>query len=354
VKSPSAMEAFRRELERIAPGTPLREGVDQILSAKTGALIVVGDADKLASVSDGGFVIDMPFTAQRLYELAKMDGAIILSSDMTSIRYANVHLVPDPDLLTSETGMRHRTAERVSAQTGALVISISQRKNVVSIYFDGRKEVLDDIEVLLARANAAVQTLQRYRIGLDELLGRLTQIEFDDCVALADVTEVIYRFEIMRRITSEVSLNISKLGSEGRLIRMQLEELTADIEDEFELVVRDYASDSSSRKVRGIAVELANKSLEELREPGTIAMTLQLPSDFQVGEDHIRTRGFRILCKIPHLPPSVINRVVERFRTLVDLLGASIADLDGVDGVGVKRATAILDGLAIIRSRSER
>jgi len=354
LESKQDIDSIRKELERVSPGTELRAGIDQILSARTGALIVIGDTECVASVCNGGFAIDIPLSAQRLSELSKMDGAIIVSEDMTTIRRANVHLVPDSGLHTCETGMRHRTAERVSQQTGAFVISVSQRRNIVSVYCRGTKVVLDDIDVLLAKANAALQTLQRYRIRLDEKLEHLTALELKDAVTMAELTEVIKRFEMVRRISREVGLYISKLGSEGRLTRMQLEEITVNLEDEYAMLIRDYAADSGSRKVAGVASALAGRSFEQLAEPSSVAHALQLASDIQSSDDLVRPRGFRALRRIPHLPLSVIGRVLDRFGTLADLLMATTDDLDQVDGVGTRRAKAITDGLSGMRDRLER
>ncbi len=339
-------EALRSELEKVAPGTVLREGLDYILSARTGALIVIGDEESVAELSNGGFELETPFTAQHLFELAKMDGAIILDVGCQVIRRANVHLVPDPSLPTSETGMRHRTAERVSRQTGALVISISQRRDAVTLYIDGHRVILDDIEVILAKANQALQTLQRYRYRLDEVLEALTAAEFQDVVTLGDLAEVVSRFEMLQRVAREVSRYISELGTEGRLVRMQAEELTANVDDEYVLLIRDYSRDSGPRKATATRNALGTLSSEQLLEPLQVARVLSLPSDVESVEDHLRPRGYRVLRRIPLLPATVVNRLIQKFRSLPELMLASEDDLDDVDGVGARRARAITDGLA--------
>ena len=342
----------RTELEKVAPGTPLREGLDHVIAASTGALIVIGDPGPVEPLCNGGFTIDMPFTPQRLFELAKMDGAIILDEACERIIKANVHLVPDPGLETSETGMRHRTAERVSRQTPALVISISQRREVVSLYLGGERIILDQIEVLLAKADQALQTLQRYRTRLDDTLDRLTELEFDDLVTLADVAEVIRRFELVQRTAREVARYIAELGTEGRLVRMQAEELTATVDDEYQLVLRDYARDRGPRRVTAIRTRIAALSTEQLLDSSTVSQILGLDSEIHSAEDHLRPRGFRVLRRIPMLPNSVITRIVERYSTLSGILTASVADLDEVDGVGERRAVAISGGLERIRRQS--
>jgi len=341
---------MQAELEKVAPGTALREGLDYIIAARTGALIVIGDRAGVEPLCNGGFTIDTDFTAQRLYELAKMDGAIILDEDCHRIHLANVHLAPDPSLPTTETGMRHRTAERVSRQTRALVISISQRREAVSLYLNGMRVTLEEIDVLLAKASQALQTLQRYRNRLDQTLDRLTELEFADLVTLGDVTEVIGRFELVQRTASEVARYIAELGTEGRLVRMQAEELTATVDDEYTLVLRDYSRDGSPRKISAVRAELRQLTTEQLLEPTVIAQVLGLgDSEPQSADDHLRPRGLRVLRRIPMIPASVINRIVERFGTLQGILWATVQDLDEVDGVGERRAVAIVEGLARIK-----
>jgi diadenylate cyclase len=341
---------MRVELEKVAPGTPLREGLDYIIAARTGALIVIGDRAEVEPLCNGGFTIDTDFSAQRLYELAKMDGAIILDDDCRHIVRANVHLVPDATLPTTETGMRHRTAERVSRQTRALVISISQRREVVSLYLNGTRVILDEIDVLLAKASQALQTLQRYRNRLDQTLDRLTELEFEDLVTLGDVTDVIGRFELVQRTAREVARYIAELGNEGRLVRMQAEELMATVDEEYLLVLRDYARDGGPRKISALRTQIGKLGTEQLLEPTAIAGVLGLTgTESQSAEDHIRPRGLRVLRRIPMLPSSVTTRIVERYGTLQGVLAATVKDLDEVDGIGERRAIAIANGLTRIK-----
>lgn len=342
-------ENLLAELAKVAPGTELREGLEYILSARTGALIVIGDSAEVTRICNGGFDIDTPFTPQRLFELAKMDGAIMLDAECRRIRKANVHLVPDPGLPTTETGMRHRTAERVSRQTNALVVSISQRRDVVSLYLDGQRMILDDIDVVLAKANQAMQTLLRYRSRLDQVLERLTALEFDDIVTLGNIAEVLRRFEMVLRVSREVSRYILALGTEGRLLRMQAEELTANLDDVYALVLRDYAVDPAPRKVAAVRAALAKLSAEQLLEAGVVAATLGLAPETQNAEDPLSPRGYRVLRRIPLLPASVAARLIDRFGSLAEILKADTAMLDSVDGVGLRRARAIIEGLDRMR-----
>lgn len=342
-------ETLGSELRKVAPGTRLREGLDMMIAARTGALIVIGDPGAVEPLCNGGFLIDMPFTPQRLFELAKMDGAIVLDAQCERIIKANVHLVPDSALPTTETGMRHRTAERVSRQSNSLTIAISQRRNMVNLYVMGRRLTLDDIEVLLAKASQALQTLQNYRQRLDEMLERLTLLEFEDLVTLGDVAEVVGRFEIMRRVSREVGHYTTELGTEGRLVSMQSDELTSGVTEQFTLVLRDYAADAGSRRVAAIKDRLAELPHERLLESEAIAHELGLGSA-EHAEQHLRPRGYRALAQIPMLPGSVVGRIVERFGTLPEMVKASVSDLDAVDGVGERRAKAISSGLARVKA----
>lgn len=339
-------------LQTVAPGTPLRQALDNVIAGRTGALIVIGDERGVDSLSNGGFVIDAPFTPQRLFELAKMDGAILLDAEVTRIRRANVHLMPNPALPTSETGMRHRTAERVSRQTDALVISVSQRREVVSLYRGGDRVWLEDIDVVLSKASQALQTLERYRSRLAEVSAHLTALEFEDLVTFGDVAVVIQRFEMLRRVSRELNRYVIELGTEGRLVRMQAEELTLGADDDYVMLVRDYIPDSGPRKAAAAMARLAELTPEQLLDASALAAALGMPAKVDIDEQHVRPKGYRLLHRVPLLPGTVINRLVDRFGTVKGLLGATEQQLDDVDGVGARRASAIRDGLRRMRERA--
>lgn len=339
-------------LEHVAPGTSLRVALDHVIAGRTGALLVIGDEKGVDGLSNGGFEIDSPFTPQRLFELAKMDGAILLDAEATRIRRANVHLMPDAALPTSETGMRHRTAERVSRQTDALVISVSQRREVVSLYRRGTQLTLQDIDVVLARANQALQTLERYRTRLDEVSGHLTALEFEGAVSFRDVAVVIQRAEMFRRVGRELSRSIIELGSEGRLVRLQQEELTAGTDENYVMLIRDYAPESGAKKASASLARIAALSTDQLLDPAPIATALGHSGKADVGDQPVRPRGYRVLYRVPQIPGTVINRLAEHFGTLSALLEADEAALDAVEGVGARRARAVSEGLRRMRDRS--
>src|SRR5881275_917360 len=227
-------------LERIAPGTPLRQAIDDIIRSREGALIVIGDPEQLKFLYSGGMRLDQPFTPQLLYELAKMDGAIVVDRKLTKLAYANVQLMPDPTIPSAETGTRHRTAERVAKQTGALVISISQQRETVTIFQGRQRYQLDPVPTLLAKTNQALATLDTYRTRLEQVLTRLTALEFQNAVVLDDVLVVLQRAELTTRMAEEIERNCVELGSDGRLIRMRLTELLGDVPGQKAAVVNDY------------------------------------------------------------------------------------------------------------------
>lgn len=339
-------------LQSVAPGTPLRQALDNVIAGRTGALIAIGDEAGVDSLSNGGFLIEAPFTPQRLFELAKMDGAILLDAEATRIRRANVHLMPDPSLPTSETGMRHRTAERVSRQTQALVVSVSQRREAVTLYRDGERISLADIDVVLAKASQALQTLERYRTRLTEVSAHLTALEFEDLVTFGDVAVVLQRFEMLRRVARELSRYIIELGTEGRLVRMQADELTAGADDDFLMLVRDYMPESGPRKAAASLARIAALTPEQLLDAGALATALGYAPKADIDEQLVRAKGYRLLHRVPLLPATVINRLVDRFGSLKAVLAASEQQLDDVDGVGARRAKAIRDGLRRMRERA--
>lgn len=339
-------------LRRVAPGTELREALDNIISGNGGALIVVGDTPAVRKLCDGGFQLDVPFTPQRLFELTKMDGAILLDDDCTTILRANVHLVPDAELATAETGMRHRTAERVSRQTKALVISVSQRRNVVSLYQRGRKVMVQDLTVVLAKANQALQTLQRYRVRLDEVMTRLTLLEFEDAATVGDVVKSIQRSELVQRVAYEIARSVTELGSEGRLVAMQSEEITAGVADQHALLLRDYVYEGTQKAASVARFQISDLSQEQLLDDEGIAVALGYPAAPDVLETHVTARGYRTLRRIPSLPATVINRLVDRFAGLSHIAGATEPQLDQVDGVGARRAHIIAEGLRRLREAS--
>src|SRR5213596_1836935 len=305
-----------KALEMVAPGSLLREGIDNIVHARTGGLVVVGDPDELAFLFSGGIKLELDFTPQMLYQLAKMDGAIVVGLNATKIAWANTQLMPDPTILSSETGTRHRTAERVSKQTDALVIAVSQRREVVSLYVDGGKYILEEIPAVLAKANQALQTLDKYRSRLDQVSTRLTALEFEGGVTLHDVLTVLQRAELVTRMAVEIERYIVELGTEGRLIEMQLEETMVGVAADKAALLRDYLSSYSDEAFAPALEEVGRLAHQDLLDFGRLAELLGYDRKLNTLDYPVSPRGFRILGRIPRLPRVVVSHIVRAFGGL--------------------------------------
>jgi diadenylate cyclase len=334
-----------RALEMVAPGTALREGIDHILHARTGGLIVIGDPDELAFMFSGGIKFELDYSPAFLYELSKMDGAIVLSSSAMKIVHVNVQLTPDPTIHTLETGTRHRTAARVAKQTDALVIAISERREVVSLFVDGLKYMLEDIPVVLAKANQALATLDKYRSRLDQVSTRLTALEFEGGVTLHDVLTVLQRAELCTRMAVEIERHIVELGSEGRLIEMQLDETMVGVSADKAALVHDYLVEDSDENFAIAFDQLVRLPHHDLLDFGRLAELLGYDRKLNTLDYPVAPRGFRILGRIPRLPKLVVKRIVDEFGGLEELLAATDGELETVDGVGEIRAKDIREGL---------
>jgi len=334
-----------RALDMVAPGTPLREGIDNIIHARTGGLLLLAEADDVSFLFSGGLRLDVDYTPGLLYQVAKMDGAIVLPSDATKIAWANVQLMPDPTILSMETGTRHRTAERVSKQTNALVVAISQRRDVVSLYVEGIKYILQDIPTVLSKANQGLATLEKYRARLDQVTGRLTALEFAGGVVLYDVLSVLQRAELVTRMAIEVERYIIELGSEGRLVEMQLEETVVGVMAERVALVRDYSALESEQALEQVVAELAELPHTELLDFGRLAELLGYDRKTNTLDYAVTPRGFRALSAVPRLPRLVAQKVVNHFGDLERLMSASDAELEAVEGVGEARAKEIREGI---------
>lgn len=332
-------------LKRIAPGTELRLGIEYILQGKTGGLIVVGDSEEVLKMVNGGFYIGCSFSPTKFYELAKMDGAIILSSDGKRILYANTHLFPNPDIKTSETGTRHRTAERVAKQTNTLVISISMKRDVVTIYKGDIRYMLEETRVILSKANQALQTLEKYKEGLGELTFNLTVRELEDIVTLFDVTSVLQRSSIVQRTEKEVKKYIYELGVEGRLINMQVEELMANIVSDSLNIISDYVHADISAGPSELKDRINLLSEEELIELANIAKILGYEVEGSLKEFDIHPRGLRIVSEVRRLPQSIIINLTDKFGSLKNILNANIEELSEVAGMGKTKARFLYDRL---------
>ena len=334
-------------LKLIAPGTPIRNGLENILRARTGALLLITDKNEvLKEVVDGGFTINEDYSSSKLYELAKMDGAIVLSGDLKKILYANAQLIPSHEISTLETGTRHRTAERTAKQTGELVISISQRRSIITVFKGNDRYILEDTDVVLNKANQAIQTLEKYKKVFDNKLNILNEYEFNDIVTLQNVIVAIQRAEMVMKIVEEIQRQIYELGNDGRLVKMQLEELIGGLEKEEELIIKDYIVPGKKKiNPKKVIEKLDELEYEELSRETVIAKLLGYETFDNYDEVGVYTKGYRILNKIPRMPNNIVENLIGSFKSFQHILAADIESLDDVEGIGEVRAITIKQSL---------
>ena len=344
----------RRALAAVAPGTALRDGLERILRGSTGALIVLGFDQAVADLCSGGFELNAEFSATRLRELAKMDGAIVLDGAAGAIVRAAVQLVPDPGIPTDEAGTRHRTAERVSRQTGHTVISVSKSMRIIALFIDGARFVLEDPAAILSHANQALATLKRYRRRLDEVSGALSGLELEDLATVRDVTAVAQRLEMVRRIAGGIEGYMVELGTDGRLLALHLDELVAGTGQERVLLAQDYVPAQLQDRAGGAAAGLArleSLSLDELLDVASVAEVLGLGGSDAL-DDVVSPHGYRLLARIPRIPMPVVDSLIEHFGGLQKLLAAGVDELNQVDGVGAAHARSVREGLSRLAESS--
>lgn len=346
--------AMARALTQVAPGTPLRDGLDRVLQSGRGGLIVFGDGPDVLNICSGGFLLDAAFTPQRLSELAKMDGAIILASDGSRIARANVHLVPNPNVPTAETGTRHRTAERVARSLNVPVIAVSESRKEIQAYVGDQRHSLEPVSRLLERSNQALQTLERYRNRLDQVTQTLAALEINNLVALKDVVEVLQRAEMTVRIASEIERNLLELGSDGRLVRLQLNELMSGVADDRRLLIRDYFQDDSAFRVEEAMTALSALDDDALFNEEIMAKTLHLASAGTDLNASLNPRGLGLLTRVPRLSEALMEQLVEHFGTLDVLLAAGPDDLARVEGMTERRASELHMAIAGSASSARR
>ncbi len=332
-------------IKKVAPGTQIREGLENILKAGTGGLIVLSDDEKVLKLTDGGFKINEEYSPSKIYELAKMDNAIVISSDTKNIVLANTQLLPDPSITTKETGSRHRTAERIAKQTGELIVSISQRRGVITLYKEDIRYVLQNSDVVQSKANQVLQTLEKYQMVFKAYLQILDEYEFDDIVMLENVLVAIQKAEMVLRMVPELEIAIAELGIEGRLLELQLKETLGNTEVDEELIIKDYIIKQGKFKYSDILKQIRTLQYEDLLELKNIAKILGYESFENLSEVAVQTKGYRALNKIPKMPIIIMENLVKKFKTLNGILDASINELDEVDGIGEIRAQNINQSL---------
>lgn len=377
--------AMADALALVAPGQPLRDGIERVLQANRGLLLVVGDGPDVLSICTGGFLLDAEFSPQRLSELAKMDGAVILSPDADRIARANVHLMPNASIPTIETGTRHRTAERVARSIDVPVVSVSAAMGLVTVYRRDTRHVLQDERRLHERVRQALQTTRRFRARFDSALTALSALEIADTVTVRDVAAVLQPAGLLDGIADEVKVDLVELGEDGRLLRLQLEEVLDGLDPVRRLVVRDYmhcdddgrglghdgtrpAGRGQSRHAtanadghdgrHGASGDETDRALEVLAGLSTddLLDVRRVSAVLGLGQSDpdapVEPRGYRLLHRLPRFPEGLVERIVEHFGGLQRIMRTSVADLEEVEGVGEARARSVKEGLARLAEAS--
>ncbi|WP_448375626.1 DNA integrity scanning diadenylate cyclase DisA [Fervidobacterium sp.] len=346
-------QEMMEKIKLLSPGTKLRKAIDDIIHAQFGALIVFLDEDdlpKYSTILQVGFKIDCPFSPEKLYELSKMDGAIVIAEDGSKIIGANVHIVPDPGIPTTETGTRHRTAERVAKQLGKMVVAISKRRNVVTLYYKDKKYVFGDLNFVLTKVGQTINAIERFRESFDRDLEILDESEIEGNVSLDSVCEILVRGIEIKTISANVQLSIIELGSEGRLSQMRLREALKDLNEILTLIIMDYSKkeigEDEAKQVLETLMKIDHRILPFARALGYDVTNIQ-----QVSDMIVRPRGYRILRNEVHIPMNISQNVIKSFHSIDQLVKTNANVLQKVEGIGNKRAKAILRRLREIKKR---
>ncbi|MCX5772763.1 MAG: DNA integrity scanning diadenylate cyclase DisA [Candidatus Hydrogenedentes bacterium] len=349
-KRKNSQEAYREALLMVSPGTRIREAISAILQSRNGALLCIGDIKTLSELSEGGVKVDAPCTAQLLYELSKMDGAILLSKDAKRIAFANRFLKPDTSIPSDETGTRHRAGERIARQAKCVVVALSERRASVTLYVHSFKHVMDSIPTLLNKATQAIQTLEKYINVLNQTMRDLSIREFQDMVTIFDVCKAVQRCEMVQRIAREIEPYLLELGTEGRLISLQLEELIIPTE-EAELVTKDYYKEKPAATFEQAREKVAELTQEELLNLGAISQALGYGPTPRVIDTYLSPRGYRMLMSTHRLQPQIVDNLVQRFGSLQQIIRAPKEDLVAVEGVGEVLAERVRVSLNLLRNQ---
>ena len=333
----------------LAPGTPLRSAIDRVQEASLGAIVVLGDPSDLSGIIRGGFKLNTPYTPQKLYELSKMDGGIILSEDIKTIYGANIQLQPNSNIKTDESGTRHQSAHRVAKQTGNLVITVSERRNKITIYKGEFRYTLHDIGDLLVTSSQAMTALEKYAVAISKNLINLTVSEFDNMVTLYDIVEIIRMYGLLFRMSDELIEYISELGAEGRLVKIQYQEIMLNQDEEFTDLIRDYKK--NDEKVEKVMENLRMLNKEELLEDENIVEILGYNLKNISLDEIINSRGYRILGTINKVTKKDIEMLVAEFTEIQAILMATAEEMTQVKGISKLKAEHINKALIRLRNR---
>ena len=275
-------------LKLVSPGTSLRAVINDILRSDLGAMIVFNSPTlQQQNIFEGGFRINSRFTAQKLFELCKMDGAIVLSQDLKRILHANVLMNPDTNIRSIETGTRHKAAERTAKQAHTFVITISERRKKTTLYHASSRYYLKSTEELIRNITSNLQILEKQREILTEHLINLNILEMSELVSVSDVCKVIQRTEMILKISDSIKRNFTELGKEGSIMHMRYREILRGVEKSENGILRDYAN----LPLKRAKTLLSNLTFEGLLETESIARLILEKSL----EESISPKGYRFL-----------------------------------------------------------
>jgi diadenylate cyclase len=334
------MQNNNSELTQLLPGEPLRIGVDLIADKKSGALIVIGSSAKLDKISSGGVdLIDCEYSPEMLSELAKMDGAIIVDEFVTKILKANVHLNPSDTLNTTQTGTRHRTAERTAEETNLTVITVSEESSLVKVFTNSETTELEEPSVILGRVNESLHSVDRMRRRFDDAVAELGELEIENSLSNQQVLEVIQRGELLTRLAKQVRSEALRLGGEAGLVLIQIDSLESGVTNTLNLVLKDHLPPKKYRNIVKAIDEISRQSYEQLNDIDYLGSVLgKLPLD-----DLSTSKGYRVLARLPNLPENLHDSIIQKFKTLPKLLSASPEKLYEIEGIGRGRAQQLRD-----------
>ena len=342
------LESLDDILKLISPGTQMREGLNRIVEQGNGGLLVIGNQDQVEKIISSGFSMNAKLTPQTLSELSKMDGALVIEEDLSTITYSNAHLSPDPSIQSEETGTRHKAAEQTSKQLNLPTIAISGRRNRITVYFKSKSYILRDIEDILSKVNQALLILDQYRDDFTESRRELTAMEISGRVLPFHVAQVLRYISQMIHMEKEINRMFVELGEEKDLPERQLENLMVGVESDFNFIIEDYKTDQENN-IEEIKAQIMDISSENLLSTEKVMN----PLGYDEGDldRFLNPRGFRLLESIPRLPTTVINRMVKRFENLENVLHADKEELQEVKGIAQARANNIEAGLRRLENR---
>lgn len=320
--APEKDRTFLDYLKKVSPGTPLRTVIDDLIKGQLGALIMFDSPEiKKHNIIEGGFRVNCRFTPQKLFELCKMDGAIIVSHDLKRILYANVLINPDSTLSSAETGTRHKAAERAAKQLKTFVIAVSERRKKVTLYFSGSRYYLKSSSELLNDVSTNLQVLEKQREIFEERISNLNILEMSELVSISDVCKTIQRAEMILKISESIKRNFTELGKEGNIMHMRYRELLRNVERIENDILRDYST-LNLKKTKTLLSNIAFDGLLDLEAIGRLIFQENI-------EKQVSPKGYRFLSHLP-LSEKEISQIVNKFKNLDKIMKSDSSQLEEI------------------------